>query len=429
MVRLLAIVHVILLRSLASCQGQKLALGAQYTCSLQENRKVVCWGSNISGQVTHSPVSKFIVLTGGNAHVCGLLLKNNHTVCWGFNTTSVPLHPEYPPPPGSNFSKYEDWWKTVEATEVAPHEYSDWHGTPHDPPSGSFMQLTSGFYHNCGLRVDGTATCWGKDMFGEVSQVPNEKFSFIDAGGSRTCGILQEDRTVRCWGLHHMKKGEKKGKYYKAYHTVRVGEYHVCGLEEYSRMAVCWGFNLHGQADPPLGVAFADICAGGDHTCGIRWDDNSVVCWGANSCQQLATPPKEYHFKSIVCGVDHTCGELQDGGVHCWGGLKPGQTPRADPYVIDLPGASYLVSRPRAVSSALVQETSAPVFSLRLSDKLKKISNVSKKLSIPLNAAANFMKSFSTLNAFIEPAKADKAGGKVRKAALKTQWNGGFLAM
>lgn len=320
---------------------------------------------------------------------------------------------------------------TTTSTAIWPNQ-ENWKKNAVPPPVEEFKQLSAGNYHNCGLRPNGTVLCWGNDLFGEVSDTPGENFSYVDAGGTRSCGILESDRTIRCWGMQHMVRNEKKAKYYKAYHSVTVGQYHVCGLEEYSRSAVCWGMDNHGQAQPPRGVAFIDLCAGGDHTCGIRWDDHSAMCWGSDEFKVLThTPPTGYRFKSIVCGLEHTCGEFEDGGVHCWGGEPTGDLRKNPNYIIDLPGKSgksILIKLQPAVSSNRLEKTSS-AFNLRFGENFMNIKNLPlKPISMPLTA--NFIKSFKNLSKWLAPeTKTGKSRGGVNKAALKTQWNGGFMAM
>ena len=58
------------------------------------------------------------------------------------------------------------------------------------PPGGRF--------HSCGLRTDGTITCWGSDIEGQLN-APAGQFSAVSAGGFHSCG-LRTDGTITCWG-------------------------------------------------------------------------------------------------------------------------------------------------------------------------------------------------------------------------------------
>ena len=53
--------------------------------------------------------------------------------------------------------------------------------------------------HSCGLRADGTVTCWGENGKGQASAPDSWLFSAVSAGGAHSCG-LRTDSTVTCWG-------------------------------------------------------------------------------------------------------------------------------------------------------------------------------------------------------------------------------------
>ena len=62
----------------------------------------------------------------------------------------------------------------------------------------TFMSVSAGLFHTCGVRPDGTVECWGKDFDGQSSP-PGGSFSSISARGFHTCGV-RLDGTVECWG-------------------------------------------------------------------------------------------------------------------------------------------------------------------------------------------------------------------------------------
>ncbi len=66
------------------------------------------------------------------------------------------------------------------------------------PPAGTFIQVSAGYAHTCGLRTDGTLACWGCNDYGQAAP-PAGTFSQVSAGGYHTCG-LQTDGTLACWG-------------------------------------------------------------------------------------------------------------------------------------------------------------------------------------------------------------------------------------
>ena len=62
------------------------------------------------------------------------------------------------------------------------------------------VSISIGGTHNCGLRSDGTAVCWGSNSWGASSPPEGEMFRSIDSGWGHTCG-LRPDGAAVCWGL------------------------------------------------------------------------------------------------------------------------------------------------------------------------------------------------------------------------------------
>ena len=191
----------------------------------------------------------------------------------------------------------------VSTTKIAP-----------TPPSGTFVSVSSVLSHTCGVRTDGSVTCWGQDLFGEATP-PSGEFSSVSAGGFHTCGV-RTGGAVACWGdivgQDTLPSGE--------FSSVSAGLGYTCGVRTDGAVA-CWGDDLFGQATPPSGE-FSSVSAGIGHTCGVR-TGGAVVCWGYNEDAEgnvsgQATPPSG-EFSSVSAGLSHTCGVRTGGAVACWG--------------------------------------------------------------------------------------------------------------
>src|SRR2546426_223330 len=141
--------------------------------------------------------------------------------------------------------------------------------------------ISSGLYHTCAIKSDGTTTCWGLNGSGQTS-APTGTFTAISSGGSHTCA-LRSDGT-----------------------------------------AACWGDNTYGQATPPTGT-FTAITTGGSHTCAIK-SDGTAACWGSNRTGQTTLPAGLGTIISISAGALHTCAIKSDGTAVCWGLNTDGQS-------------------------------------------------------------------------------------------------------
>ena len=192
------------------------------------------------------------------------------------------------------------------------------------PPAGSFLSVSARHNHTCGLRSDGSVACWGDDFAGEATP-PAGSFASVSAGWYHTCG-LRSDGSVACWGSDEYGKSTPPA---GPFVSVSAGWHHTCGVRSNGSVA-CWGYNERGRATPPTS-SFVSVSAGESYTCGVR-SDGSVACWGDNWNGE-ATPPTG-SFLSVRAGPDHTCGVRSNGSVACWGDNYDGEaTPPAGSFV------------------------------------------------------------------------------------------------
>ncbi len=119
------------------------------------------------------------------------------------------------------------------------------------PPPGIFSAISSGQCHACGLRDDGTVSCWGCDPNGKASP-PAGSFTAVSAGYLYTCG-LRTDGQPDCWG-HGATGATNPPEVTLA--SIDAGFYHACGLTP-EHGIVCWGWNDEAQ-DPALQLTRAE---------------------------------------------------------------------------------------------------------------------------------------------------------------------------
>lgn len=171
--------------------------------------------------------------------------------------------------------------------------------------------ITAGAAHACALQADGTITCWGNNVAGQLGNGTTANAS-IPVAVSGISGAL----------------------------AVSAGRVHTCALLADATVA-CWGDNHEGQLGnvsiaaspfpvPVSGVTRAVALASGwAHTCALL-DDGAVQCWGNSSEGQLGTGSRRNPgrpipvsrlstARALTAGVAHTCAVLERGSVACWG--------------------------------------------------------------------------------------------------------------
>jgi alpha-tubulin suppressor-like RCC1 family protein len=236
----------------------------------------------------------------------------------------------------------------------------------------SFTQVSTGWYHTCGVTPDHRAYCWGSNQFGAlgdgtttdhstpVAVAGGRQFRQVAVGTDFTCGVGYPDNRGYCWGDNtygQLGNGLTSaspsltptavvgGVYFK---QVNAGDVHTCGISTTTNRAYCWGWNANGRLGDsttvtrprPTRVAagtrqFRQIDAGYAHTCAVTTTDRAF-CWGYGQAGQLGIGktivsywPRAVtgglSFRRVTTGRDHTCGETTGSRAYCWGYNNRGQ--------------------------------------------------------------------------------------------------------
>ena len=201
-------------------------------------------------------------------------------------------------------------------------------------PQGTYKAVTAGGLDVCAIRTDDTLACWwfqheelSYARTSEVSDLPAGTFKAISTGSEQTCAIRTDD-TLTCWATSLM--GD-----YPDYTPIAVlqdapaGTYKTisgtCAIGTDDTIT-CWGNNRWGQADAPAGT-YKTISG----TCAIGTDD-TITCWGNNDYGQADAPAGTYKTISGTCAIG------TDDTITCWG------FPFTDPFTgqpIEPPQGSF----------------------------------------------------------------------------------------
>ncbi len=279
-----------------------LAAGGLFTCAVKQDGGVSCWGANYQGQLGNGSLlsaSRPVDVHGidnatsasvGGSHAC-VVRQGGVVSCWGSNLKG----------------------------QLGRGTSTDSEPTPSDIPNfGSVSALAAGVTHTCALTTAATVFCWGGNEYGQLGigttdsqttpqQIPSlSDVVSIAAGGYHTCAV-RGDGTVWCWGSNT--SGE-----------LGVGDY----ADQRSEPTLV-----------PGSMDIAQIAAGTWHTCAVK-ASGSVLCWGENTEGQLGqgdnyvrwTPvpvPDVAAAVAISTSSSATCVLEQDKSVECWGANYHGQ--------------------------------------------------------------------------------------------------------
>ncbi len=293
----------------------------------------------------------FSSVTLGDGHTCGVL-GTGTAYCWGDNTSgqlgSV-----------SNEICGDPWYDGTWDCNTAPAAVAG---------GVSFVELTAGAVHTCGLSPEGKAYCWGSNSWGALGLGPVNSgsmppfavvggltFATLTAGDKFTCGVTI-GAAAYCWGYNASGQlGDGTINHRTApvavlgglsFRLLSAGRDHTCGITTAAKL-YCWGANYGGQlgdgtldqSGVPVAVVgnlpVSAVQTGDAHTCALT-AAGQAWCWGQNSSGALgigslvsSSIPEAVigsgQWNSIAAGGGFTCGISSDGKAYCWGDNDAGQ--------------------------------------------------------------------------------------------------------
>ena len=334
--------------------------GSGHTCALHQDGTISCWGNNQYGQLGNgqseqnyessipvqvASITNATAITAGNSHSCALH-QDGTISCWGNNQYGRLGN-------GQSEQNYESSIP-VQVASIT-----------------NATAITAGDGHTCALHEDGTVSCWGNNLYGQLGNGQSEQnyessipvqvagitnATAITAGNSHSCA-LHQDGTISCWGNNQygrLGNGTDDDAYTPQQvakitdaTAISAGKRHSCALHRIGNMS-CWGNNEFGQLGNgqrtndsyvPLkvrGITDATaITAGLEHSCALH-ESGSTFCWGNNQYGRLGNGtnltsmvPMEVagitDAVAITAGSRHSCALHQDGTISCWGNNEFGQ--------------------------------------------------------------------------------------------------------
>ena len=171
------------------------------------------------------------------------------------------------------------------------------------PPAGTFVDLSAGAFHTCGVRTGGELLCWGADYIA----IPGGRFVRVDtweSGVVRNMCAVAVDASAVCTSKNVLDP-ERSNEFGQAdapegdFVDVSVAERFSCGLRT-DGSAQCWGDNgsvpqdewvprdrwPDGALDVPEGP-FVEVHAG-HPPCALR-PSGEFVCWSDHAYESLSS--------------------------------------------------------------------------------------------------------------------------------------------
>jgi alpha-tubulin suppressor-like RCC1 family protein/endonuclease/exonuclease/phosphatase family metal-dependent hydrolase len=283
---------------------ERVSTSGATSCGIKTGGTLWCWGLNNFAQLginTSSPRTKPVQVGSG-------LVWKQVATSW-FNTCAI----------DSTEALY-CWGQNLrgaagvgKASRVVP--------TPRlvGATTDRWVDVSSGGWHTCAVRGDGSMWCWGQNSFGQVgtgkegnqaapAQVGTAtNWRSVSTSWGHTCGVTTNGE-LWCWGLNkdgQIGVGTRDDAWAPqrvapgtVWTAVAAGDANTCALDSDGK-AWCWGGNRYGQlgvgAAPTSTVpiqatavpSLTSISAGWMHGCGLS--GSVPTCWGSNEAGQLGT--------------------------------------------------------------------------------------------------------------------------------------------
>ena len=312
----------------------EVALGGKHTCVLSTTGSVFCWGSNDAGQLGQSSFtgsfsstalkveglnSRIKKIVAGKFHTCALDTAGS-AYCWGSN--------------GTGQIGNDSTARSIGGYSAVP--------TPVEVAGGiRFSSISAGASSTCGLSLDMTAYCWGRNADNELgsdggysSAVPvtvsgGWTFEQVATGEKAlSCGI-EESVRILCWGEGDDFYGPDEVTLFNSTYVgavFGVGSDHMCAISNgrdlrcysnYSNDVTGVGSssnNTSGRSKGTLPEPLVSLSLGYHETCGLT-ADGRAYCWGSFPTLVNTTQ----RFTSLDLFASRKCGVTKQNSLYCWG--------------------------------------------------------------------------------------------------------------
>ena len=214
--------------------------GGWSACSLKQTGEIWCWGGGEYGQLgsgndvcqgstgslacqqaqNHPPVKVSLPLgrtavslsDANQGHFCAIL-DNGDGICWGWNENGQLGD-------GTVCSGGSYWQDNNNPTPAGCNSKNGRY-TPaviddsNFPANSSFISISMGQRHSCGIIDNNDLYCWGQNNYGQLGiglsdfqNYPTPQFVAsnviaVGTGDQHSCA-LYENQNVKCWGRNHM---------------------------------------------------------------------------------------------------------------------------------------------------------------------------------------------------------------------------------
>lgn len=164
----------------------------------------------------------------------------------------------------------------------------------------------------CGLRLDGTASCWGQNDHGQTTPPEGQTFITIETLSATACG-LRADGEVACWGNEAREK-ELFDPPPGPWVALHCGSDDCVAIDPGGHLA-WWGSGAFAQQSAPTGeFVSADVARSPGEVCAVD-SAGALRCWDPDGVEYA---PLSGTFAWVTLGGGIGCAVDSTGSPSCW---------------------------------------------------------------------------------------------------------------
>jgi cysteine-rich repeat protein len=283
-------------------------LGGGMTCAIDDAGALTCWGEGAERPPSGVFVEVAVNTAGG--HACAIR-EDRSAVCW--NEDGVDLTP-----PDELWSQIAvgGGFSTRACGVTTTGELFCWGEIIHGMPAGTYRRVGVGEFHTCAIRADQTMVCAGGGSFGDASPPPGT-WTDLALIREQTCG-LRTNGTPTCWGRIIDETFDDlvpAGRMRSIHFITGSLSRSLCGLRA-DGSEVCFGPNVDDIGTVPGGTWDDLSVGGGIGGCGLQ--SGTTSCWSVPGPSRSATtPPDQFLGTAAVPGRDGICAIQTSGALRC----------------------------------------------------------------------------------------------------------------